>query len=257
MHDCDMMTRSQRLRFAWVLCWISIVTLAAVCCAPPPAAAPAPPALQTPRLRDAAARSAATIQLQRECTSGDLFLNTLDVDGAYGSGVMISERDAITAAHVVRCEGRLRLHTITVDGRRIAAEVVSTDVDHDLATIRLLSPAHLGISPPVLAHPSGVLCVSPAYPARTPACGAATANYYDGTSAGEIHFGAVVRPGNSGGGVYDEEGRLVGIATTRVLCTPSDGMLASIGFEVEACSGRAARLVRPRPAPPVVRALVR
>lgn len=188
----------------------------------------------TGRLRLVPDRAALAVEIHEVCVTAER------VDVSFGSGVLVSEDDVLTAYHVVDCEGVALLTVILADDRMMAASVAWSDERHDLARVALATPALLDVHDPVVGLADGRVCAQVAFPRREQRCGEVTEVRDDGTTWGEVRFSAVVQPGNSGGGVYDEEGRLVGIVTSRVFCSLADGLMARLGQEIEACSGRAA-----------------
>ena len=136
---------------------------------------------------------------------------TVVCDGiGVGSGVVIAPDYVLTAAHVVDCEdGLMVVATETYDG---LATVVTRNSERDLA--KLYVPGIRGPSVEIGPAPSpgDTVCLSPAYPRRDRKCGEVYFERGDGPN-NRIRFSAKVEPGNSGSGLYDSDGRLVGIVT--------------------------------------------
>ena len=142
-------------------------------------------------------------------------------DGA-GSGVIVSpDGYALTNNHVVRGAGRVEgvLH----DGSVVAAEVVGTDPDTDLALLRLHGrghqPAHLGDSDVLKVGELSIAIGNPLGLQATVTVGVISA--LRRTLRGEsgrliedvIQTDAALNPGNSGGALVDANGAVVGINT--------------------------------------------
>jgi S1-C subfamily serine protease len=146
-----------------------------------------------------------------------------------GSGFAISPDLIVTNAHVVA--GTTRTTVSTSDGRPRPATVVVFDPQRDLAVLR--APDH-GLTPltiddggagtpgAVIGYPGGgPLRVSPAIAQRR-----LTARgrdiYNDRIVQREIWIiTAEVRPGNSGGPLVDEQGRLLGVLFAAAVSNPS------------------------------------
>lgn len=171
-------------------------------------------------IRDPARQAALAVEVQVECRGAtDPWLPdvTVGVGGrvSRGSGVVLDERRVLTAAHGVACAGERSVHVITSAGRRLRADVASVDRSRDLAVLELHSAGgfDLRAGPPALAPlpvAGDVACAAVAFPRRAEKCGAAI----DATWRG-AQFGIAGKLGNSGAGVYDREGRLLGIVTKK------------------------------------------
>ncbi len=153
-----------------------------------------------------------------------------------GSGVIVSaDGYLLTNAHVV--EGADDIEVTLSDGRSASAKVVGTDVDSDLALLKVglegvpVIPfgnmTQLSVGDPVLAigNPFNV--------GQTVTSGIVSALDRNqlGLSTIEnfIQTDAAINPGNSGGALVDSEGRLVGINTA--IFSRSGGSMG-IGFAI-------------------------
>jgi hypothetical protein len=130
-----------------------------------------------------------------------------------GSGVVISERLVLTAAHIVECPVIPRVYITTHNGNRHRAVVDREDRNADIARLEIAHAGRLdvGIAPPELVgpwdHPTEVVDYLCAYPPHEPtACG---------PRLSDDLFKVHLKRGTSGSGVYDR-GYLVGIVIRTV-----------------------------------------
>lgn len=147
----------------------------------------------------------------------------------YGSGVIVDSHTILTVAHVAYDED-ICMYTALMPNQTtyvlMRGEILS---DPDLATMKSLTPFaptyEVAFAPmPGLGE---TVCVQTAYPRWAFACGERQYSPADGAFA----MSALIEPGNSGSGVYDGNGRLVGIITHLIRC--SNGQI---------CAGRATAL---------------
>ncbi len=129
----------------------------------------------------------------------------------YGSsGVAIGGTLVITAAHAIPCAGDLWI--TTKSGVTLWATIKSIRRDNDTAVISAEGlnspPVRLGASP----HRGDTVCAATAHPVRGRIC--APVLYVGSGMPGAIISGLEVVSGNSGAGVYDTSGALVGIVVT-------------------------------------------
>jgi tetratricopeptide (TPR) repeat protein len=131
-----------------------------------------------------------------------------------GSGIVIARGQVVTNCHVVEDAGQIRVRS---DAREFEATVVSGNVKRDLCRLNvkdltapsvvLRSSADLKPGEPVYAvgNPLGFgLAVS---------TGLVSAVKRDGDTV-SIYTSAPTSPGSSGGGLFDGEGKLIGITTS-------------------------------------------
>jgi len=150
---------------------------------------------------------------------GDRFAKARkEIQTSLGSGVLISPQGyVLTNNHVI--EGADQIQILLADGRSAKARVVGTDLDTDLAVLRITADklpsiiignsSHLRVGDVVLAigNPFGV--------GQTVTSGiiSATGRDHLGITAYEdfIQTDAAINPGNSGGALIDTRGALIGI----------------------------------------------
>lgn len=171
-------------------------------------------AVQRSSLRPLARQGGSAVMIESFCMLTDPFASgEISFTGGHGSGVLIDARHVLTAEHVVACTYLSDLHVTLNDGRRIKPRVVGTWPEHDIALLELPVDV-LGIDYAMLAPPpkvDDVVCTSVAWPKRGGACGQIDSN--DGSTRWDLRYSAPIVPGNSGGGLYDASGHLVGIVT--------------------------------------------
>lgn len=130
-----------------------------------------------------------------------------------GSGVVLPGGDVATACHVVRGSSR---NVVKHVGKEYEAQIAHADFDRDVCLLRLPAP----ISPSIQFGSSEVLKIGQ----RVYAVGApkgleltlseGVVSSFRSTQGGRyIQTTAAVSPGSSGGGLFNEEGRLVGLVT--------------------------------------------
>lgn len=134
-----------------------------------------------------------------------------------GSGVLVADRLVLTAAHVVACEGTVSIQvTVMATGQELTATAETIDTNSDIARLTLSEPV---AATPMTYGPRPELddrvCLVSAVPEYTRRCGNVQ-SFREGK--GDVWHDAITQPGNSGGGVYDSRGRLVGIVTHYYTC---------------------------------------
>ncbi len=130
-----------------------------------------------------------------------------------GSGVVLPSGDVATACHVVR---NASSSVVKHNGKEYEARIAHADFDRDVCLLRLPVP----ISPAVKLGTSETLKIGQ----RVYAVGApkgleltlseGVVSSFRSVKEGRfIQTTAAISPGSSGGGLFDEEGRLVGLVT--------------------------------------------
>jgi S1-C subfamily serine protease len=140
----------------------------------------------------------------------------------HGSGVFISKDGLIvTCAHVV--EGT-SLTEISLDGDtrklpikgyklqgKLLAYVVGRDEKRDIALLRVINPDQVFRAATIgKSVRKGLSVLTIGFPG--PFNKYVTAGIVSGSLGGDIYSDLVIAPGNSGGGVFDSKGRIIGLA---------------------------------------------
>lgn len=130
----------------------------------------------------------------------------------WGSGVLVDGKHALTTGHVVRCkEGTL----VSVIVGEMPSAIEEADWEHDVVVLRLSHPVTvptLHVSAPV---PDTLLCSENAWPLIVRKCGLLR-EVRERDVAGllvDLDLALPVVHGNSGAGLFNEEGALVGLVT--------------------------------------------
>jgi serine protease Do len=162
--------------------------------------------------------------------------------GGAGSGVILSDDGyIITNAHVILDSSmQTPADTVTVrltDGTEYPAEVISYDTDEDIAIVKIdakdLLPAQVGDSDKLIVGEELIIVGNP-----LGKLGGSVSNGIVSATEREIQVGGVtmhliqtnaaVNPGNSGGGMFNMKGELVGIVNAK-----SSGMgIEGLGFAI-------------------------
>jgi len=150
-----------------------------------------------------------------------------------GSGVIVSPTVVLTAAHVADMPDALCSFSVSrYDGRERSMRVERVDHKLDLARLVLMSGQEPFVYSPVSFGPKPLIgstvCAAPAWPSFKHKCGEVQP-YAE--APGNLQMDVVIEPGNSGSGVYDGAGRLVGIVTHLTHC-----------YNGQICGGKAATL---------------
>ena len=153
-----------------------------------------------------------------------------------GSGVILTEDGYIaTCAHVV--DGAKSVKVTLNDDTSYDAAIVGTDSKNDIAIIKIdakdLTPAVVGDSETLTVGSEVIAIGNPLGELR----GTATAGIISATNRtieveGQamtlIQTDAAISPGNSGGGLFDATGKLIGIVNAKV----SDSRAEGLGFAI-------------------------
>lgn len=197
-------------------------------------------ALSTTDIAAKAAPSVVEINIRGVATTYGIFGGVYETESA-GSGVIISEDGYIlTNNHVV--EGGTEITVITNEGNEYQATVVGTDEKSDIAVIKVdatgLTPAVIGNSDNVQAGDKAVVIGNPLGTlGGTVTDGIISAVNREITIDNEtmnlIQTNATINSGNSGGGLFDGQGNLIGIVNAKESGTTSSGTtIEGLGFAI-------------------------
>ena len=153
-----------------------------------------------------------------------------------GSGVVLTEDGYIaTCAHVV--DGAKSVKVTLNDDTSYDATIVGTDAKNDIAIIKIeatgLTPAVVGDSETLTVGSEVIAIGNPLGELR----GTATAGIIsavnrtievEGQTMTLVQTDAAISPGNSGGGLFDATGKLIGIVNAKV----SDSRAEGLGFAI-------------------------
>ncbi len=158
-----------------------------------------------------------------------------DVPGS-GSGVILTEDGYIaTCAHVVT--GAKSVKVTLNDDTEYDAVIVGTDSKNDIAIIKIdatgLVPAVVGDSETLTVGSDVIAIGNPLGELRgTATSGIISATNrtieVEGQTMSLIQTDAAISPGNSGGGLFDAAGKLIGIVNAKV----SDSRAEGLGFAI-------------------------
>lgn len=170
-------------------------------------------ALMPDRLRSPSAQWDASVLIQVSCIPG--------IVTQYGSGVVVSKDRVLTAMHVVKCDMGLD-PTVTIDpgdGTDRDATVEVLLPDDDIARLRVSADLSDYFHPVEIGpHPAAGerACWTALAPRPTLRCG--TTQPESAYEMSGIFVDGFVEHGNSGSGMYDSRGRLVGIVVSTLTC---------------------------------------
>ena len=187
-----------------------------------------------------AAPSVVEIVVEGTSTSYGMFGGTYTTKGA-GSGVIISETGyIITNNHVVEDSNKITVKTY--DGKEYDATLVGTDSKTDIAVIKItasgLTPAVIGDSSKIAQGDTAIVIGNPLGTlGGTVTSGIISAVsreiVIDRESMNLIQTDATINSGNSGGGMFDGNGNLIGIVNAKDSGTTSTGtVIEGIGFAI-------------------------
>ncbi len=225
-----------KLQRTWIV--LSVLVLAALACQVPgiapaaPELAPPTPAVQSldiPVSVNAAEQQEALVSLYESVLSGIVSLQVAgDQGGSLGSGFVYDDQGhIITNYHVV--EGAKQVEVDFTSGYKIYGTVIGTDLDSDLAVVKVnapaseLQPVSLGDSNLLKVGQTVIAIGNPFGLSGTMTTGIISAlgrtldSQRDAPSGGVFTAGdiiqtdAAINPGNSGGPLFNLNGEVVGI----------------------------------------------
>lgn len=145
----------------------------------------------------------------------------IDCGSSYwnGSGVIVSDSQALTAAHVVECPEHVRPKAVYVDaGDRVwqPARVEVLLPELDVARVKLEDPTFIPDHLVIGTRPDigDKVCMANSAPRLGYHCGL----IQPGRTKGMLVWDWMTEHGNSGAGVYNEKGELIGLLITVGTC---------------------------------------
>lgn len=150
-------------------------------------------------------------QLDRAVTVQVNCLNT----AGWGSGVVITKRLILTAGHVVnRCRHPFTIGVLA-NGDEVALKVRVVSKVQDAAVLEADEDLHFNPVKMGRVKVGDAVCIAPAQPHRVYTCGHVE-DIFEGLRKFNILFDMTAVQGNSGSGIYNDSGELVGIVTHMV-----------------------------------------
>ncbi len=205
MNEESRLDRRARLAMfvvTWATAWLAFVLLMCCSCA------------ARPHTRTIGEEHHAALEIVGACPGEVMGLPAL-ITQTRGSAVIVSSSQVLTAFHVV--DDPACMYSVEYpDASRVAMRVEAVWQPLDVA--RLVTVTGTFKEPPILGIgvaplPGATVCIVSAIPHYSRTCG--DVQWYGGTKdkAGDMRHTALTQPGNSGAGVYDAAGLLVGILT--------------------------------------------
>jgi serine protease Do len=179
------------------------------------------------------------VEITVEVVQSNPFYGEYTAQGA-GSGVIISEDGYIlTNNHVI--DGASSINVKLRSGESYSAQLIGKDADVDIALLKVdasgLTAATVGDSSTIGVGDKSVIIGNPLGTLG----GSVTEGIvsavdrtldFDGKTMHLIQTDAAVNPGNSGGGMFNGQGELVGIVVAKSTNTTSGSTIDNIGFVI-------------------------
>lgn len=177
------------------------------------------------------------------------------ISGASGT-VISGSGYVVTAAHIAQ-DTRHRAQITTIDGGRYDADIVAVDHDGELALLRTTNPINSGISVPYQTNPQrgqAVLAIGTplSHPGTVTVGRVLTANLRKTFRYGRFVFrdpvmmSMHIEPGYSGGPVFDEQGKWIGMIVGFDLLESDNGDYVSTGIAYAIPASRVHSFVQQR-----------
>ena len=179
------------------------------------------------------------VAITTEQVATSFFFQQYVMQGA-GSGVILSaDGTIVTNNHVIK--GAQNIKVTLTDGTSYPAKVIGTDAANDIAVVKIdakgLHPAVIGSSDSLevgdfvlaIGNPLGTLSGT-----VTDGIVSALARRVtiDNTTMTLLQTSAAVNPGNSGGGLFNAAGELIGIVNAKSTSDSSGNSVDNIGFAI-------------------------
>lgn len=191
-------------------------------------------------------RNDGVVNISTQRVTVDWFFEVVPQQGQSGSGSIIDERGYIlTNNHVI--DGASEITVSLADGSTLAAEVIGTDVENDLAVLKIdpgnrsLATIPLGVSEGLRVGQKVLAIGNPFGIGRTLTTGVISGlgrsirNEDNFIINGLIQTDASINPGNSGGPLLNSRGEMIGVNT--MIYSQSGGSIG-IGFAVPVDTAR-------------------
>lgn len=171
------------------------------------------------------------VEITTESVSTDNWASQYVTEGA-GSGVIIKSNGYImTNYHVI--EGASKITVTNDSSKKYTAKVVGYDSDNDIAVLKIdatgLTPVTYGNSDEISVGDMAVVCGNPLGSlGDSVSSGIISATKreitLDNNTMNLIQTDASVNPGNSGGGLFNSHGQLVGVVVAKSSGTDVEGL---------------------------------
>lgn len=186
---------------------------------------PAPPP-ENPRIpRTTPTQEYTTAMIEHTCIESHN-LSDLRMSQRVGTGVVIDDYHVLTAFHVIECPVLSYITVKLADNRVFRMVVTKSEPTRDLAMLSVFGSKgfELQLGPALIGQPpkqGSDVCFFTGAPQRTRRCGPYNSRIKTDKLPDAMFVIAQADPGNSGSGIYDVSGRLVGIVTHNKKC-PND-----------------------------------
>lgn len=191
-------------------------------------------------------RNSGVVNISTQRLTLNWFFEPVPEQGQSGSGSIIDRRGyVLTNNHVI--EGASEVNVTLADGTTLSGEVVGSDVENDLAVVKVtpegreLTTIPLGSSDELRVGQSVLAIGNPFAVGRTLTTGVISGlgrsirSQENFIINGLIQTDASINPGNSGGPLLDSQGSMIGINT--MIYSQSGGSIG-IGFAVPVDTAR-------------------